>query len=260
MSAIYACDVMHCRLHPKRHQFTYQVFMLALPLHEKALWPRRILGLSHNRWNLFSINDEDHLTSGSSSNLLEKLADFFKQRGMTLPSDVHVTLLTFPRVLGYGFNPVSFFLIESADGQPIAAVAEVVNTFREMKMYVIEPWDDGYWKLRVPKNFYVSPFSDPADDFDFRIGRAGEKWRVFIDNYHAGQCVLVSSIQGTRRELTSVRMLWYGIKYPLMSLKIIAMIHWHALRLWMKKIPFFRKSERSEFQQDLLRKNAPSKE
>ncbi len=175
-------------------------------------------------------------------------------RGFPARMDARIRLVTFPRVLGYGFNPVSFYYIDKKDGETLAVVAEVVNTFREMKLYAIGSKDaEGLWHRRVAKNFYVSPFSDPGMDFDFKLGPPADQWRVNIDTHDSSERILLSSIRGERRELSSVRLVWYAFKYPMLSLRIIGLIHWHALLLWIRRVPFFRKSERLEVQQDVMR-------
>lgn len=257
MDSLYECDVYHCRLKPLKNAFSYKVFMFAVDVDAIGSIARRIPWFSHNRFNLFSIYDSDHITFGKGGSLKENLIAWLAEDGFECPADAKIQLVTFPRVLGYGFNPVSFYYIHSSDGRPLAAVAEVVNTFREMKLYRLEhPGSDGVWHRRVVKNFYVSPFSDPALEFDFRIGTPSEKWRVNIDDYDGEQKVLLSSVRGERRELTSMRLLSYGVKYPLLSLKIIGLIHWHALLLWIKKVPYFKKSERRDVQLQVLRPHA----
>ncbi len=150
--------------------------------------------------------------------------------------------------------------VDTRDGQPFAAVAEVVNTFREMKLYAIESLDtEGLWHRRVAKDFYVSPLSDPGMQFDFKLGTPREKWRVNIDTHDASERVLLSSIRGEQRELSSARLVWYAFKYPMLSLKIIGLIHWHALLLWIRRVPFFRKTERLEAQQDVMRPHSSLK-
>jgi hypothetical protein len=139
-------------------------------------------------------------------------------------------------------------------GEPIAAVAEVVNTFREMKLFALQDIsEEGLWHLRIAKNFYVSPFSDPGMMFDFKLGKPGATWRVNIDDYENDERTLLSAIRGEQRELTSARLFWYAFKYPLLSLRIIGLIHWHALLLWLKRVPFFQKNERREVQLDVMR-------
>lgn len=254
MNAIYECSVVHCRLLPKRNEFTYRVFMLGVDIDGLPALAKNCLGFSHNRFNLFSIDDRDHVDFGKSGGIRGNLTHWLEGQGIACPEDARIRLVTFPRVLGYGFNPVSFYYVESESGEPIAAIAEVVNTFREMKLYLIDSLGGNHlWHRRMPKNFYVSPFSDPGDEFDFNLGIPGERWRVNIDNYSNGSKSLLSSIRGERRDFTASRLIGYAFKYPLLSLKIIGLIHWHALLLWIRKVPFFRKTERKEVQLDVMR-------
>lgn len=252
INSLYECAIMHCRLRPKRHGFNYRVFMFCVDLDE--LPKLRRFGFSHNRFNLYSIDDRDHIDLGIPGGIRANLIAWLTEQGQTYPVDVKIRLLTFPRVFGYGFNPVSFYYIESMSGEPLAAVAEVVNTFREMKLYLMESRTaDGVWHGRVRKNFYVSPFSDPAMEFDFTLGQPGEDWQVNIDDYDSEGRVLLSAVRGKRRELTGARLIGYSMKYPLLSLKIIGLIHWQAMRLWLRKVPFLRKAERLEAQLDVMR-------
>jgi uncharacterized protein len=236
--ALYECRVNHTRISPKKHAFTYRVFMLAIDLDE---FPRLPL-LSKNRFNLFSIDDRDHVHTDPAKGIRANLTAWLAEHGTDVPADARIILLTFPRVLGYAFNPVSFYYLSSKSGDPITAVAEVTNTYREMKLYPIPPTGDGKWDRIIPKNFYVSPFSDPNDTFRFRLGAPGEKWAVHINNLTDGKPTLLSSITGERRDLTTSRLALYAVKYPLISLTIILRIHLHALLLFLKKIPHFPKS------------------
>lgn len=260
MTSLYECLITHSRLKPKRHAFNYRVFMISVDLNELTTLAKHTFGFSHNRLNLFSIDDRDHVTQGHPGGIRGNLAEWMAEQGMECPTDARIQLVTFPRVLGYGFNPVSFYYITSHSGLPIAAVAEVVNTFREMKLYLLDQMDtEGMWHRRVAKNFYVSPFSDPGDEFNFTIGIPGTDWRVNIDNYANGERVLLSGIRGMQRPFSSGRLMGYACKYPLLSLKIIGLIHWHAFRLWIKRVPFFRKTERLEVQLDVMRPHSSFK-
>ena len=112
-----------------------------------------------------------------------------------------------------------------------------------MKLYPLgEPSPEGRFDRHIPKDFYVSPFSDPNDAFHFRIGQPSDEWVVHIDNLTDGRPSLLSSIRGNARPLTASRLAWYAVKYPLLSLRIIFGIHLHALLLYLKKIPHFPKS------------------
>lgn len=254
MNGLYECTVMHRRLIPKSHGFRYRVFMFCVDLDDLPRLGKSLFGFSHNRFNLFSINDEDHVRASGTGSIRESLCEWLAHQGSPCPADARIQLVTFPRVLGYGFNPVSFFYISSPEGKPLAAVAEVVNTFREMKLYPMNHLGtDQVWHSRVAKNFYVSPFSDPGDEFDFKIGLPGKSLKIHIDNYAVGERSLVSSVIGKQRALTSARLWIFSLKYPLLSLKIMVGIHWQALILWLRRIPFFRKTARLDSQVDVMR-------
>jgi DUF1365 family protein len=259
--ALYECEVMHQRLVPQRKPFHYRVFMLRFDLAELPKIAQNNFWLGHNRFNLFSINDADHVTVGAPNGIRENLMRWLADRGREVPDSVSIELVTFPSVLGYGFNPVSFYCVSSESGEDLFIVAEVVNTFREMKLFLVDEQDsDNGWHRKLKKDFYVSPFSDPGDDFQFRIARPDDKLAINIDNWHGGEKTLVSSVRGKAHRLTSARLLWYFFKYPLLSLKIIGGIHWHAFKLWLAKVPFFRKSAKQDSQTDLLRPHSSLKD
>lgn len=251
---LYECEVFHQRIKPRRNAFRYRVFMIDVDLDELDETVRNVGGLRHNRFGLFSIDDRDHINLGLPGGIRPNLIEWLKRHEVNVPADAGIRLITFPRVLGYGFNPVSFYYISDAEGVPLMSVAEVVNTFREMKLYVVDEGSAAEgWHRLIAKNFYVSPFSDPGDSFDFQLGIPGDEWRVNIDNLDAEGKVLVSSIRGEARPLTSFRLCRFAFKYPLLSLKIIGGIHWHALLLWMRGFPFMRKAERKDAQKNVLR-------
>jgi DUF1365 family protein len=237
-NSIYECRINHTRISPKKHAFSYRVFMLATDL---DAFPKTTF-LSQNRFNLFSIDDRDHIRTDPTKSIRENLISWLSENGTDIPPDARITLLTFPRVLGYSFNPVSFYYIHGKSGEPVTSVAEVTNTFREMKLYAIPPDGSGKMDRLVAKNFYVSPFSDPNDSFRFRLGIPEKFWTVHIDNLTDGSPTLLSAIRGERQPLTAPRLAWYAIKYPLLTLRIIFGIHLHALFLFLKRIPHFPKS------------------
>ncbi len=171
-----------------------------------------------------------------------------------------VLLLTLPRVLGYQFNPVSFYFVSAADGSPVASIAEVTNTFRETKAFVLGPDTletdarlGPVFHLRVPKHFYVSPFSDVDLSFDFRLRPPDERLALQIDDFEGPRRVLISTVTGLGppRPLADRALAWFSLKYPLVTLKVIGAIHWEALRLWAKRVPWFAKAARPADQRDL---------
>ncbi len=268
-SCLYECRVMHERFSPRRHRFLYRIFLFAVDLDELDLLHRRLPFFSVNRPNFFSFRESDYFPHGSPSEtisdapastasgaLKRRVAGFLRARGIEMGNG-RVVLVTLPRVAGYLFNPVSIYYCFGPGGAPVAAIAEVTNTFKEMKPYLIRaasaPATENAFHARVPKFFYVSPFSDVDVEFDFTLRVPAERLSVQIDDYIAESRTLTSILQGPRRDLTSARLAWYGLKYPLITLKIIGLIHWHAFWLWVKRVPWFAKAARASDQRDLVR-------
>jgi DUF1365 family protein len=274
-SCLYECRILHARFTPQPHRFVYRIFLFALDLDELPALPRRLALFSHNRANLYSFRDRDYFPTAeplhppappaqcnllgyTPGNLRERVVRFLAGRGIDLTAG-RVTLVTLPRIFGYLFNPVSFYFCHDRTGAPVAALAEVTNTFREMKLFPLGPDTQvapGEFRLRVPKHFYVSPFSDVDVSFDFTLRTPGDQLSVQIDDYTGAERTLTSVLTGARRELTGARLFWFTLKYPLLSLRVITLIHWHAFRLWLKRVPSFAKSARAADQRDLHRPHA----
>ena len=253
-SSIYECEIVHKRLHPKKNQFRYRLFFLDIELSELDQLRKRLWLFGHNRFNLYQFRDKDHLDLGQPT-LRENLEVHLAEKGIDFPEDGRVRLVTLPRIAGYIFNPVCFYFFTDKDGRPLHAMVEVCNTFKELKTYLIEQPVEGKesFRLTTPKEFYVSPFSELDDEFDFRLKIPGENIAIHIDDIEDGRTVLVSWIRGKRRDLTNGRLAWFALKYPLLTLQVIAKIHWQAFKLWLRKLPFHRKAERPELQVDVMR-------
>jgi DUF1365 family protein len=255
-SCLYECTVMHHRLAPKRHRFSYRIFMAYLDLDEIGAIARRIPFFGRNRRNIFAFNDSDHL-GGSRGTVKEKLAAYLSLQRIALPKSGRIMLLTLPRVLGYVFNPVSFFFCFDAAGSPFCAVAEVGNTFKEKKLYLLpHPISGDRFRLIAPKHFYVSPFSELDLQFDFKLRVPAESLEIHVDDRDGDEKILLSALTGRRAPLTAARLAWFGIKYPLVTLWVISLIHWNALLLWLKRIPVHRKEARPDLQRDVLHPHA----
>ncbi len=259
---------MHHRFSPRAHRFLYRIFMFAVDLDELEALHRRLRLFSLNRRNLYSFRERDFLptaeplhnpsqpagSAATSGGLKARVLAHLADRGIDLTGG-RVLLVTLPRVLGYLFNPVSFYFCYDRHGAPVAALAEVTNTFKEMKPFVLGPdtRQDDAFVLRTPKYFYVSPFTDMDVAFDFTLRVPGDKLSVQIDDYDAGQRTLTSTLTGPRRPLTDRTLAWFTLKYPFITLKVITLIHWNALRLYLKKVPWFAKAARPDAQRDLYR-------
>jgi len=203
-----------------------------------------------------SFPEKCHLSDDTSISLKQRVIAFAAARGVDLTGG-RVMLVTLPRVAGYLFNPVSFYFCYDRTGAPVAALAEVTNTFKEMKPYFLGPDTRaaarGEFHLRVPKHFYVSPYSDVDVAFDFTLRAPGDKLSVQIDDYVGDERTLTSTLTGPRCELTDARLAWFSLKYPLITLRVISLIHWHAFLLWMKRVPWFAKTARASAQRELYR-------
>jgi hypothetical protein len=246
---------MHHRLAPKVHHFQHDIFMFYLDLDELDAVAKKVFLFSHNRKNLYSFRDTDHEPAGQNP-LKERILGFLHQHGIQLEPASRVMLLTLPRMLGYIFNPISVYYCFDVAGQPVCSVAEVGNTFREMKLYLLRHEElaaGGTFAKVVPKNFYVSPFSSLELNFDFRLKIPGDKLELQIDDRDGDAKVLITTLTGKRAELSNRNLGWFTFRYPLVTLKVIFLIHWHALRLWLKRVPFHRKAANLPLQQEVLR-------
>lgn len=237
---LYTGHVIHRRLHPVRHGFTYRVFSLFLDLHEASWLARRLWLFSHNRFNLFSFYDRDH-GDGSGRPVADWAADQLRAAGL-VPGPIR--LLCFPRILGYVFNPLAVYFCYAPDGRHLQAIIyQVSNTFGERHSYLIrnmsatgEMADHSY-----PKGFHVSPFLAVAGDYHFSLSRPGESLDLAIRLVQGGRTVLIARQSGHAEVLTDGRLLRRFFSHPLMTLKVIAAIHVEALRLWRKGAPVHHK-------------------
>lgn len=249
-SCLYECTVMHRRLLPKAHGFVYRIFLFFIDLDDLADLESKIPVFSFEKPNLYSLRSADYFQF-QSGGIRENLLTFLRTEGIE-KEPAGIRLLTLPRLLGYTFNPISIFFCYDNSGQPMTAVVQVGNTFGELKPYVV-PLDGGRFHVRVAKNFYVSPFSDLDLSFDFRLDFPDDRLRVLIDDYSGNTKTLVSALTGTRRELTWGNLLFLTLKYPLVTLKIITLIHWEAFRLWLKGIPHRLKESDPHLQKGVFR-------
>ncbi|HET7174679.1 MAG TPA: DUF1365 domain-containing protein [Gammaproteobacteria bacterium] len=291
-SCLYFGAVMHQRMRELGYRFVYKVFSLYLDLDELPALHRRLRLFSHNRFNLVSFHDRDHGPRDGAA-LRSWLEELLRARGIELEGG-KVYLLCFPRVLGYGFNPMSLWYCHHADGSLRAIVCEVRNTFGGMHHYVLA--DGGSpmeWRgeRRARKVFHVSPFMPAEAEYRFRFREPAQRLSVYISEYEmhgrierepaqagsaeaspgvyrtgrvvkaqeglsqgngatplAERPLLEASIAGKRLPLTDARLISMFARLPFMTLKVMAMIHWQALKIWRRGGRFHRMPEGGLYQ------------
>jgi DUF1365 family protein len=250
-SCLYDCRIMHHRLLPVRNRFDYPSYFFLVDLDEIDLLAARFALLGRGRASVFSFREEDHLRYEGLSTK-ESVLRYCRDEGFTTPIE-RVALLTNLRTMGRVFNPVSFYFCYGAADAPVCVLAEVSNTFGEMKLYLLQerPSPAGVFTAARTKYFYVSPFVDLDASFEFRIGVPGARLELHIDDREKGTKMLVTSATGVRRTLTGARLAWYAARFPFLSVRILALIHLQALRLWAKGLPYHRKDSNHHLQREI---------
>lgn len=236
-SCLYFGEVMHHRFRPARHRFVYRVFSLLLDLDEIPALAQRLYVFGHNRFNLFAFHDRDHGFRDGSP-----VRPWVEQqlRGAGIVCDAtKIFVLCFPRIFGYVFNPLTIYWCHDAGGVLRAIVYEVKNTFGEQHAYALPvrsalPGDA--IRQNADKGFYVSPFIGMSARYEFRLQAPEARLSVAIRESDEGGALLVATHVGQRRPLSDGGLLRAFFAFPLMTLKIIAGIHWEALRLWRKGV------------------------
>jgi hypothetical protein len=240
-ACLYAGEVMHQRFFDARYRFRYRVFSLLLDIDQIDRVVASSWLFSRNRFNLLSFHDTDHLPEGQRD--LRGWAESVLHQAGIDGSSLNIRLLCFPRVLGWVFNPLSLWYCESAEGKPVAVIAEVRNTFGERHCYLLRPRDTSAWPLRQyhAKDFHVSPFIQMDAGYDFRLSRPDERLRIVIREYQDQRLMLVATQTGTRLPFRSGALVRQTLRVPLQTLKVLAAIHWQALKIWLQGARFYRK-------------------
>jgi uncharacterized protein len=229
--------VMHRRLRPAVHAFVYPVFFVRLPLSQLDTASNALFSV--DRFNLLSFRLRDHGPRDGSP-LLPWVQQILREHG--LPADGEVVLQTFPRVLGFVFNPVSFWLCHNAAGELIAMLAEVSNTFGERHNYLLhnpagEPLKDGQ-VLQAEKALHVSPFNRIEGGYRFVLNLNRDVQRIRIDYADNDGPLLLTAMSGQSKGWSNRVLLSVLLRMPLLTLGVVLRIHWQALRLWIKRVPF----------------------
>jgi uncharacterized protein len=235
-ATLYFGEVMHARLKPVGHRFSYRVMSLLIDLDRLDAADRQCRLFGVNRAALYSFNEGDHGRRDGSS-LRRYVQACAAEHGIDLTGG-RVRLLCYPRLFGYTFNPLSVYFCYRADGGLALMIYEVRNTFGDLHAYVlpVQPGEisDAGLRQRQDKLFYVSPFIEMAMRYHFRVSGPGERIKLRILETDREGPLLAATFHGRRSDLRTAALLRSLVTLPLVSLKIVAAIHWEALRLWLK--------------------------
>ena len=230
-SALYFGSVMHRRRRPRPHQLRHHVFWSLLDLDELDALSRRLTLFSHNRFNVFSLHDADH-GDGSGVALRAQVDRHLAAAGLRADK---VFLLCMPRTFGYSFNPLSIYFCCDAGGAISAILYEVHNTFGERHSYLVPTAAEAQpFQHSCDKQFYVSPFMGMRLSYAFRTAIDLSRVAVTIRGSDQDGPVIDASMAGRQSALSDANLLRAMVTYPLVTLKVIAAIHWHAVKMLLK--------------------------
>lgn len=236
-ACLYAGDVMHQRMKPVGHRFRYKVYSILVDLDRLDEADRLSPLFSVNGSNVMSFHEADHLRGAEQPTLRTHIDALLADAGLDQPA-ARIELACYPRIFGQVFNPLSVYYAYDNDGQPLALVYEVRNTFGENHTYVcrIEAGDLTAAGIRQSRSklFYVSPFVEMDARYDFRMNLPGKqlKWRI-METDQSGP-LLAATYNGARRAMSSESILACLLQIPLLTWKIVGGIHYEALKLWLK--------------------------
>lgn len=237
--ALLTGTVSHKRHWPRENAFQYGVYYLSPFLDALPAFDGLRL-LSRNRFNLFSLNDRDH--GARDRTRMKDWARDILARFDIAAADGDICLVTLPRVLGHVFNPVSFWFCLDRNGALRAVISEVNNTFNDTHAYV--SFHDDFRVigrddiLQARKVFHVSPFMDVTGHYTFRFSYANDKIGVWINHYEGERLMLSTALTGKRGILSDKRLLKCFFAYPLVTFKVIGLIHWQAVLLLLKGMKY----------------------
>jgi len=241
-SSIYTGELRHRRFQPARHEFSYCLFMAFLDIDKIPEVMSRSPFSSYNRFNWASFQQRDHFGDPAAS-LRDRLRANAATNGVTFPEGP-VFLLTNLRYLGYCFNPISLYFCYGKEGAAPLILAEVNSTFGESHNYWLGPHNalpgENSLRFGCPKVLHVSPFMQMALDYEFTLTEPAQRLVVHMNTLDQGKTFFDATLTLDRRPWTSANLTLALLQQPFMTGKVIAAIHWEALRLYLKGVPVVR--------------------
>lgn len=238
-SSIYVGQLRHRRFFPARHEFTYPLFMVFLNIDRLPELMKASPFVAYNHWNWASYQERDHFGDPKKT-LRDRIRDDACRHGVELP-DGPIFLLTHLRYLGYNFNPVSFFYCYDRSEKLQLIMAEVNNTFGETENYWLtsshQQAAGENKKYRFPKTFHVSPFMKLGQEYEWTFTPPSERLVNQCVSFENGEAIFDSTLKLERRDWSKSELHRTLIRFPWITLKVIAGIHWQALMLLLKRVP-----------------------
>lgn len=242
IAQLYVSNVMHRRLTPVRYKFSYRVFGLLSNLDHLDKLSKLSKLVSYNRFNLFSFYDADHGPEDGTALkpwIAKHLAD------NNIPSDnITVYLHSMPRVLGYTFNPISYWFCYAHDQRLLAILVEVNNTFGDKHSYLLdarELTEHASVRASKKKNLHVSPLIDMDAEYYFKISQPADTFTAAIKETKNNELFLIAAQHGYKKNITTAILLKVFFGLPFMTLKVITMIHWQALKIYLQGGKFYKR-------------------
>lgn len=242
-AAIYQGTVMHRRAVAPCYRFVYRTFSLWLDI-DRIDQLDRLRLLSVDRFNLFGFYRKDH-GPRDGGELRAWAESHLRRQGVELAGG-EIRLFCMPRFLGYGFNPLSLWFCHHHDGSLRAIIAEVRNTFGDYHSYLIHEHGAPLpYPVRAHKHkqLYVSPFLPMTGRYRFRFAEPGARFSLVIQQFGDAGLQLVAAQQGERQALDDLQLFRLAWRIPFQSIKVMAAIHWQALKIWLRGGTFHRRPE-----------------
>lgn len=237
ISALYPGTVVHQRLRPVRHKLRYGIVQMLLDLDELPSLSRQLRMFAHDRFGIFSFHERDH-GNGVAGGLRGWVEQSLQAAGIAAPCGA-IRLLCMPRILGHAFNPISVFFCHGRDAGLIAMIYEVRNTFGEKHIYIMPANADGLQiRQSCAKAFYVSPFMPMQLTYRFRVTPPGAHVSLGITASDAEGTLIATAFGGARETMTDMALLRHVLRMPVQGIKVLAAIHWEALKLWFRGVRF----------------------
>ncbi len=246
--AIYKCHIVHDRILPKKYKFGFNFFWYSFDLDQLELLDKKSIFFSYNRFNLFSFWDNNHLKRNNFST--KKNVQLILAENGVYQEPKKVQILTNLSFMGYVFNPVTYYFILMDNGEQ-HCIIEVCNTYKEIKPYFVSSKNlkGNTFKITTNKEFYISPFSDLDNIMTFNISLPTQRLKVSISDYKKNQDLeLRTALTGEMLSFNNSNLLRAAVLKPFATLQIIISIHWHALKLFLKRIPYFQKGSNKHLQ------------